>query len=231
LLQQWSAGKNAPDDDSPEKLLYPLEHAYTPAELTFDALKGAAAADCDLYLALVSIEESGSAEHTGYDWSRRRRWSDEEEAEDFEVIEVDERRETLSDWRCPDGSQPALADLPFTENELCPPEAFADLEPDEEHFHEATGNEGASFERTYRRAALVLWPRARRLAVLNQAGLTATLPYLTALTERWAESGEGLASPCGVRRTNSSGTCWIRGQGRSVGIQGGVRRPATPPHC
>jgi hypothetical protein len=81
------------------------------------------------------------------------------------------------------------------EDELCPPDAFADLEPDEQYFHEATGNEGASFERTYRRAALVLWPRARRLAVLNQAGLAATLPYLGELTERWAESGEGLASP------------------------------------
>ncbi|MBK9953000.1 MAG: hypothetical protein IPP10_16370 [Candidatus Competibacteraceae bacterium] len=64
------------------------------------------------------------------------------------------------------------------ETELCPPDAFDGLEPDEQHFHEATGNEGASFDRTYRRAGLVLWPRARRLAVLNQVGLSATLPYL-----------------------------------------------------
>jgi hypothetical protein len=207
LLRQWSVGKDAPDDNSPEKLLYPLEHAYTPAELAFEALKGAdaavadvlvaaaSAADCDLYLALVSIQESGSAEHTGYYGSRRRRWSDDEDEEDFEVSEVHDRSETLSDWRRPDGSQPALGDLPFMEDELCPPDAFEDLEPDEQYFHEATGNEGASFERTYRRAALVLWPRARRLAVLNQAGLVATLPYLGQLTERWATSGAGPASP------------------------------------
>jgi hypothetical protein len=206
LLQQWSAGKDAPEDDSPEKLLYPLEHAYTPAELAFEALKGAdaavaavlvaaaSAADCDLHLALVSIKESGSAEHTGY-YGSRRRWGADEDEEDFEVGEVYDRSETLSDWRRPDGSQPALGDLPFMEDELCPPDAFADLEPDEQYFHEATGNEGASFERTYRRAALVLWPRARRLAVLNQAGLAATLPYLGELTERWTESGEGPASP------------------------------------
>ena len=206
LLRQWSAGKDAPDDDSPEKLLYPLEHAYTPAELAFETLKGAdaavaavlvaaaSAADCDLHLALVSITESGSAEYIGDYGSRHRGWSEEDE-EDFEVSEVHERHETLSDWRRPDGSRPELGDLPFMEDELCPPDAFADLEPDEQYFHEATGNEGASFERTYRRAALVLWPRARRLAVLNQAGLAATLPYLGELTERWAESGEGLASP------------------------------------
>src|SRR5499427_5516685 len=207
LLRQWSAEKDTPDDDSPEKLLYPLEHAYTPAELAFEALKGAdaaaaavlvaavSAADCDLHLALVSIKESGSAEHTGYYGSRRRRWSDEEDEEDFEVSEVYDRSETLSAWRRPDGSQPALGDAPFLEDELCPPDAFEDLEPDEQYFHEATGNEGASFERTYRRAALVLWPRTRRLAVLNQAGLAVTLPYLDELTGRWTQSGEGPASP------------------------------------
>ena len=207
LLRQWSAEKDAPDDDSPEKLLYPLEHAYTPAELAFEALKGAdaavadvlvaaaSAADCDLHLALVSIKESGSAEHIGYYGSRRRGWSDEEDEEDFEVSEVHDRSETLSDWRRPDGSRMELGDLPFMEDELCPPDAFEDLEPDEQYFHEATGNEGASFERTYRRAALVLWPRARRLAVLNQAGLAVTLPYLSELTGRWIKSGEGLASP------------------------------------
>jgi hypothetical protein len=114
LLRQWSAGKDTPDDDSPEKLLYPLEHAYTPAELAFETLKGAdaAAAACDLHLALVSIKESGSAD---------------------------------------------------MEDELCPPDAFADLEPDEQYFHEATGNEGAP-------------PRLRRR---RGASLTAPLPSST----------------------------------------------------
>jgi len=208
LLRQWVAAKAALDDDSPEKLIYPLEHAYTPAELSFAALKGADAAvaglltaaapsaDCDLHLTLVAIEESGGAEYTGYYGSRRRRqWSDEEDEEGFEVGEVYDRTESLGHWRSPDGGQPELGDLPFEDKELCPPDAFADLEPDELHFHEATGNEGASFDRTYRRAALVLWPRQRRLAVLNQAGLAATLPYLGELTRRWADSGEGPESP------------------------------------
>src|SRR5207253_3319538 len=110
-------------------------------------------------------------------------------------VEVFDRALTLSEWRRPNGGAAGFHDFPFDETELCPPDAFEDLTPDEQHFHEATGNEGASFERTYRRAGLVLWPRARRLSVLNQAGLAATLPYLDALTGRWAESGAGLASP------------------------------------
>ncbi len=141
----------------------------------------AALAGCDIHLAQVMIEESGSVEHDGYEspsW-RRYRGHDEDEGEDlddgFEVSEVVERSATVSDWRRPDGSPAPMGVLPLHDNELCPPGALDDADPDEQHFHEATGNEGASFERSYRRAALVLWPRARRLAVISQGALAGTL--------------------------------------------------------
>lgn len=201
LLRNWAGA-----EDEPDKLILPLEHAYTPAEVSFSALKGAdagvasvlvkaaAEADCDLHLALVSIEESGSAEHTGH--YGRRRWShDEEDDQEFEVAEVVDRALILSEWRRPDGGGAGFGDFPFDEDELCPADAFDDLTPDGQHFHEATGNEGASFERTYRRAGFVLWPAARRLAVLNQAGLRTTLPYLEDLTARWETSEASMQSP------------------------------------
>jgi predicted 2-oxoglutarate/Fe(II)-dependent dioxygenase YbiX len=202
LLRSWAGGA-----DEPDKLILPLEHAYTPAELSFDALKGAdagvasvlvkaaAEAGCDLHLALVSIEESGSATHTGY--YRRRGWrrDDGDMDDEFEVGETFDRALMLSEWRRPDGGKPMFSAFPFSEDELCPPDAFEDLMPDEEHFHEATGNEGASFERTYSRAGLVLWPSARRLAVLNQAGLRETLPYLEDITARWEAGNATMQSP------------------------------------
>ncbi len=46
--------------------------------------------------------------------------------------------------------------LPIEDGEVSPPSALENMEPDEVHFHEAMGNAGASFERTYRSAALVL---------------------------------------------------------------------------
>jgi hypothetical protein len=190
-LRRWAEAA-----DEPDKLVLPLEHAYTPAELSFATLKGrdaavasvltgaAAEADCELHLALVSIEESGSAEYTGYRGGRGRWYGDDddEDADEYEMGEVFDSTLTLSHWQRPDGGAAGLGELPFDEEELCPPDAFAELDPDEQHFHEATGNAGASLERSYRRAGLVLWPRARRLAVLNQAGLPATLPYLEELT-------------------------------------------------
>ena len=207
MLQQWASAKELPNDDSPEKLIYPLEHAYTPAELSFDALKGADDAvatvlvsaaqqsECDLHLALVSINESGSAENDGYYGSRRSRWNrwhddDEDDDGDFEIVEVYDRSKTLTEWRRPDGNPTELGTNIFVETELCPPDAFDELEPDELHFQEATGNEGATFDRTYSRAALILWPRVRRLAVLNQTGLSVTLPYLSELTQSWLKSGQ-----------------------------------------
>jgi len=204
VLRRWAESKGLSDDDSPEKLVYPLEHVYTPAELSFAALKGADAAvsavlaaaaheaDCAIHLALVSIEESGAAEHTD-DYPARRRGRSDEEDDAYEIVEVSERTATLSTWRRPDGGQTELAALPFEDDELCPPDALAAMEPDELYFEEATGNEGASFARTYRRAALVIWPRRWWLAVLAQAGLQATLPYLAALTRRWEESDEDSA--------------------------------------
>ena len=195
LLRHWAS--TAGGGEAPDKLIYPLEHIYTPAEIGFSRLKNAdaavagvliaaaARANCDLYLALVNIEESGTAEHVVY---RRRRYydDDDEPPGKFETGEVTERSLTLSDWRTPDDQHPALTWLPFDESDLCPPDAFADAEPDEQHFFEATGNAGASFERTYRRAAFVLWPQARRLEVIATAGQEVSLPYLTELAERCA---------------------------------------------
>jgi predicted 2-oxoglutarate/Fe(II)-dependent dioxygenase YbiX len=226
LLRSWAGAAEEPD-----KLILPLEHDYTPLELSFSTLKGAdagvasvlvkaaAEANCDLHLALVSIEESGSANHSGY--RGRGHWGrDEEEDDEFEVAEVLDRAMTLSEWRRPDGGKAGFSEFPFSEDELCPPDAFEDLIPDDEHFHEATGNEGASFERTYRRAGLVVWPIARRLAVLNQAGLRATLPYLEDVTTRWAASSASTQSPLWREADELSGhmlRSWPRGTWREEG--------------
>jgi predicted 2-oxoglutarate/Fe(II)-dependent dioxygenase YbiX len=203
LLADWRDAKGRADDTTPEKLVHPLEHAYTPAELGFAALKGADAAAaavleaaarqarCDLHLALLTVEDTGPAEYAD---SYGGGWGAEEDS--FEAGEEFDRYMTLSDWRRPDGGESAtLGDIPAAAEEFSPPDACDELEPGEEHFHEATGNEGASFERTYRRAALVLWPSDRTFAVLSQAGLPVTLPFLEDLARRWTENGGHGDSP------------------------------------
>jgi predicted 2-oxoglutarate/Fe(II)-dependent dioxygenase YbiX len=188
LLTKWHHALHQPHTDEPLKLIFPLEHAYTPAELSFTALKGGDAglgsvmtaaapqAGCDVHLALVSIEESGSAENNGH-WGRHN-------DRDFEIVEMFERIAVASSWRRPDGTPALFSGLPVKEEEFVPPIRFDKLKPDEQHFHEATGNEGASYERTYSRAAIIVWPTDRVLSVVNQAGLDVTLPYLEDLTQQ-----------------------------------------------
>jgi predicted 2-oxoglutarate/Fe(II)-dependent dioxygenase YbiX len=206
LLKRWAEAPRPPGETEPEKLIYAMEHAYTPAELDFQTLKGADAgiapvvvaaaqrAGCEVHLALITVEESGSAVQTGgpsrYRRDRYHDDDDEAEEDEFEIEEVIERRAFALNWRRPDGDPSPLMELPIMEEEFSPPVSFDDLEPDEEHFHEATGNEGASYERTYCRAALILWPRDRLLAVINQAGLDVTLPFLADLADRWAADGD-----------------------------------------
>ena len=197
-LRAWGSSP-----DSPVKVVYPLKHQYSLAELAFGALKNedAASADvlvtaaeeagCVLRLAMVSIEESGSAEPI-WDGRHSNRWGrygghdDEDEDEDdesYEVTEVHDRSQTLDAWRRPDDSPEPLGPIPYDDSEVSPPDALADEEPDEDHFHEASGNEGCSFDRTYRRAALVLWPAAREPEVLHQGGPEASVAVLERLLD------------------------------------------------
>jgi predicted 2-oxoglutarate/Fe(II)-dependent dioxygenase YbiX len=209
LLRRWSEPSASASQDLAAKLVYPLEHAYTPAELSFAALKGADAAaagvlavaarnaGCDVHVALLRIEESGSAEYSGYHRSRySRRYRDDdhddeghEDESGFAVAEVFERSLTLSHWSRPDGAAVSLGTMPFTDGEVCPGDALAGTDPDEQHFEEATGNEGASFERSYQRAALVLWPQAQKLHLLARAGFAVSLPMLGGLVAAWLDEG------------------------------------------
>jgi len=79
--------------------------------------------------------------------------------------------------------------MPFTDGEVCPGGALADMDPDEQHFEEATGNEGASFERSYQRAALVLWPHTQKHRLLARAGFAVSLPMLDSLVATWVDEG------------------------------------------
>lgn len=182
-------------EDAPRKLAWLLAHQYSQAELGFAALKGvdaavagvlcraADAAACRAHLGVVHIAESGPAEaHCVPSRGPGYRDFDEDEIDavgvDYEVVENSDTARYIDDLITPDGQRPAIGRVPLGHGELLPAGALDDEPPDEDRLLESTGNEGVSFERAYRRAALILWPQARQIEVLLQAGVGAALPML-----------------------------------------------------
>lgn len=189
--------------EAPAKIAWLLDHHYSPAGLSFAVLKGADAAKsrvlvqaaarshCDAYLAIVHIGESGAAEpDDDYFYSsrrnRHRHYEDEDdedngEDESFTVASVDDAWQYVDEWRDTDDRVVAFGRIPLAGGELLPEGALDGEPPDEKRLTEASGNEGATYERSYHRAALVLWHRNRTFDVLLQAGVVAVLPHLKRL--------------------------------------------------
>jgi 2OG-Fe(II) oxygenase superfamily len=187
--------------DAPAKLAWLLEHQYSPVGLSFSGLKGrdaalakvarhaARRAECALHLGIVHIEESGAAEPCfDVDYGRARRrggyYDGDDMVEDadtgdeeFEVIEVFDTSLHIDQWIDTNDHAVEFGSLPMEDGEILPAGALDGKAPDQQRLTEATGNEGASFERSYHRAALVIWPQDRFVDVLLQAGPGAALPY------------------------------------------------------
>ena len=178
VLSDWSR-----DPERSKKIVWLLEHDYSVAGLSFETLKNmdaavarvlgeaAGRAGCATHAALVHTEETGSAEYYGYDsWD-----SESEDDADFEVVEV---TNWLDSWAAPGGGSPDYGKVPVLDGELMPAGGLDDAEPDEQRLQEATGNGGASYERSYLHAALVVWPQAETLDVLAQGGIAGAIEFV-----------------------------------------------------
>ena len=185
LAKRLAAWRRGPD--AVEKLAWVLEHEYSEAGLSFDALKNrdaalarllvaaAGRANCALHAAILHLEEWGAASYSGdfAGWG----W-DGPGDDDLEMEEVEDYRQWLDGWVGPDGDRPPFGEIDLAPEERLPHDALDDAEPDEQHVEEATGNAGATIERTYRRAALVLWPESRTLTVVAAGGIDAAVAWV-----------------------------------------------------
>jgi hypothetical protein len=193
LLREWS------EDKSAEKLVITLDHQYTEAGLSWDALKGvdrakakilreaAGAADCKAYLALLTFHESGSAEYEG--GGRRRYYDDDEDddAEDYEMGEIFDS--SLTATQCGNGDDKTLPikELDVEEDELLDPEALRAIEPEEE-FEGFTGNAGMTIDHWYRHAAILVWPIRRHFEILCNGDGKNAVHELVRMVARWQEA-------------------------------------------
>ena len=192
-LIAWRDGEYGPD-----KLVWLLEHDYSQAGLSFDVLKNADAAraavlksatelaDCEMHAAVVHIEEEGSVSDDYYDDFDRG------DDDDVEMEEVFHGRYWLNGWMSGGGDRPAFGELSINSGELLPAAALDHAEPDEKRVHEASGNEGATVERAYRHAALVIWPRRGTLDILAGENIDRAVDWVERQVERNAVEARDL---------------------------------------
>ena len=150
--------------DSPEMMTFMLEHQYCEASLSFELLKNGdrAVADVlvqakaegnfDLYIGNVHLTENWSADHNG--------WGD------YTAEELCDEELTLENVRSYDGKEVSYK-IDISRDSFVPKKFFDTVDPDEEEFEEATGNEGATVDKQYNWAALLLWPVKQRAAVIG----------------------------------------------------------------
>jgi hypothetical protein len=138
-----------------QKLAWILEHQYSPARLSFSALKGAdsaksnvllraaARAGCVAHLAVVRIGESGAAEVDDDDYYRSRRVRYRYDLEPdgelegsernvrFEAVTVDDGWQYLDEWSDRDDRPVEFGRVPLAGGELLPANALDGEPPDE----------------------------------------------------------------------------------------------------
>jgi hypothetical protein len=191
--------------DPPNRLVYLLDHEYTPRALAWTRLKGADTARVSLLrtaaersgyeaiLALADIKTTHSAfpeEEYGY----RQRWYEDDDDEDedddvrtdaadreFDVQELIDSEVTLTHWTGPDGRRLEQTSLPVSDREVCASTENGDLVPYSSEYEGYMGNWGNTLDRWYHRAAVVVWPRAQAFANRAETSPAWALDQLAAM--------------------------------------------------
>ncbi len=182
-----------PATDPPNRLVYLLDHEYTPRGLTWRRLKGADAsrvsllrtaadkAGCETVLALADIKTTHGAfpADEGYGY-RDRGWhdydydEDEDEDEDdedasgsqgeYDIQELIDSEVTLTHWTGPDGTRLEETSLYVDRTQVCASTPTGDLTPYSSEYEGYMGNWGNTLDRWYHRAAVIVWPREQAFA-------------------------------------------------------------------
>ncbi len=171
------------------KLVYLLDHQYTPRNLDWfrlkqaDRLRGLALRevalrqDLEAFLCLADIHEVWQCEpEISPYWRRRDRWSrwrrddddgsGEAEDDDHNPIDLVDSSVELRHWRDASGKAVAFEGLHVSDAELCSTTANDTLQPFESRYEGYMGNYGDTLDRWYHRAAVVLWPRSHAFGML-----------------------------------------------------------------
>jgi hypothetical protein len=200
----------------PNRLVYLLDHEYTPRALKWSRLKGADAgrvsllrqaadrAGCEAVLALADVKTTHSAVEDD-DYRYGGRWEDdydEDEYEDdddgdgtrYEIQELIDSEVALTHWTGPDGTRLEETSLSVDRDEVCASTETGDLVPYSSEYEGYMGNWGNTMDRWYHRAAVVVWPRGQAFANRAETSPAWALDELAAMASAGDVAGARAAA-------------------------------------
>jgi hypothetical protein len=172
----------------PNRLVYLLDHEYTPRGLSWPRLKGADAsraallraaagqAGLDAVLALADVRTTHSAFRADDYYGYGDEGWDDDGGEDgheypgdagagkYQIDELIESTVTLTHWTGPDGTGLAETSLDVDDTEVCASTPEGDLTPYSSEYEGYMGNWGNTLDRWYHRAAVLVWPPGQAFA-------------------------------------------------------------------
>jgi predicted 2-oxoglutarate/Fe(II)-dependent dioxygenase YbiX len=240
-----------PTTDPPNRLVYLLDHEYTPRALNWRRLKGAdasrvallrAAADragCESVLALADIKTTHSAfaDDEGYGY---RDWYDEDDEDDdeysddvndseheYDVQELIDSEVTLTHWTGPEGTRLEETSLSVDGDEVCASIPTGDLAAYASEYEGYMGNWGNTLDRWYHRAAVVVWPRDQAFANRAETSPAWALDELAAVASAGDVPGARAAAATLAPFWDAAVRGWAPGEGgRASGLLGKALRAA-----
>jgi 2OG-Fe(II) oxygenase superfamily len=191
----------------PSRLVYLLDHEYTPRALAWTRLKGADAqrvpllrkaaedAGYEAVLGLADVKSTHDAwpADEGYGYRRRRYYDDDDydaayesgagaaRNRKYEINELITSEVTLTHWTGPDGTQLEHTSLSVRDAEACASTPSGNLEPYESQYEGYMGNWGNTLDRWYHRGAIVVWPQAQAFANRAETSPQWALDELTSM--------------------------------------------------
>jgi 2OG-Fe(II) oxygenase superfamily len=205
-----------PATDPPNRLVYLLDHEYTPRGLAWRRLKGADArrvgllrtaadmAGSEAVLALADVKTTHSAfpadEGYGY-WDQGWDDGDEEYVGDasgsegeYDIQDLIDSEVRLTHWTGPEGTRLEETSLYVPSNEVCASTPMGDLAPYSSEYEGYMGNWGNTLDRWYHRAAVIVWPREQAFANRAEASPTWALDEITAMASAGDVAGARAAA-------------------------------------
>jgi hypothetical protein len=193
-----------PVTDPPNRLVYFLDHEYTPRGLTWGRLKGAdtrrvsllrtaagqAGGEAILALGDVRTTHGAFPVHEKHDyWDLKNYWYDEDEDEasgdqsdgDYDIQDLIDSEVTVTHWTGPDGTRLEETSLSVNRQEVCASTPTGALTPYSSEYEGYMGNYGNTLDRWYHRAAVIVWPREQAFANRAEAAPSWALDEIAAM--------------------------------------------------